>query len=66
MGNAIYRDLIQAMVMSGVETLVLAVSNIYKYKGGPSHDYDNTIRVAEALYGHSRFALPYTLALVGY
>ncbi len=66
MGNAVYRDLVQAMVMSGVETLVLAVPEVYKYKGASSHDYDNAIRVAEVLYGHSRFTLPYTLALIGY
>ena len=30
MGNAIYRDLIQALVMVQVDHLVLAVSNIYK------------------------------------
>ena len=34
MGNAIYRDLIQALVMVQVDHLVLAVSNIYKYQSG--------------------------------
>jgi hypothetical protein len=31
-----------------------------------SADFDNTFRVAEALFGHSRFTLPYRLAIVGY
>ena len=34
MGNAIYRDLIQALVMVQVNLLVLAVPNSYKYKSG--------------------------------
>ena len=34
MGNAIYRDLIQALVMVQVEHLVLAVSNVYRYQSG--------------------------------
>lgn len=70
MGNAVYRDLIQAMVMVQVDTLILAVSNAYKFRSSgravTSQDYDNTIRVAEALYGHSRFTLPYRLVIVGY
>ena len=70
MGNAIYRDLIQGLVMVQVDTLVLAVPNGYRYKSGGrevvSSDYDNTISVAETLYGHSRFKLPYTLVVLGY
>lgn len=70
MGNAVYRDLVQAMVMVQVDTLVLAVPNEYKYKSAgrnaASKDYDNACSVAEALYGHSRFRLPYNLLLIGY
>jgi hypothetical protein len=70
MGNAVYRDLIQALVMVQVDTLVLAVSNEYKYKssGRPtvSKDYDNTANLAEALYGHSRIRLPFGLIVIGY
>jgi len=70
MGNAVYRDLIQALVMVEVDSLILAVSNTYKFKSGNrdtvSADYDNTSRVAETLYGHSRFSLPYRLILIGY
>ena len=70
MGNAVYRDLVQAMVMVEVDVLVLAVSNTYKYKSGGrdcvSQDYDHAIRVAETLYGHNRFKLPYQLVVVGY
>jgi hypothetical protein len=51
MGNAIYRDLIQALVMVQVDHLVLAVSNIYKYQSGgkaaSSTDYKNTCNVAD-------------------
>jgi len=70
MGNAVYRNLIQAMVMVDVDWLCLAVSNTYKYNTGGrqalSHDYENARELAEALYGHSRMRLPYRLLLVGY
>ena len=42
----------------------------YKYKSGgrvaTSADYDNTIKVADALYGHSRIKMPYGLVVLGY
>jgi hypothetical protein len=70
MGNAVYRGLIQAAVMVGVEYLCLAVCNVYRYKSGgkpaTSRDYENTRQVAEAIYGHSRLRLPYNLVLIGY
>ena len=31
MGNAVYRDLIQAIVMVQVDILILAVANVYKH-----------------------------------
>jgi hypothetical protein len=70
MGNAVYRDLIQALVMVQVDTLVLAVSNEYKYMSSKrltiSRDYDNTVNLAETLYGHSRIRLPFSLIVIGY
>ena len=33
-GNAVYRDLIQALVMVDIEHLVLAVRQAYRYKTG--------------------------------
>lgn len=70
MGNAIYRDLIQAMVMVQVDHLILAVPNTYKYISGgravSSADYENTAAVADALYLHTRLRLPYGLTVVGY
>ncbi len=70
MGNAVYRDLVQALIMVNVEHLVLAVANTYKYvssgKAAMSKDYDNTLSVAEALYGHSRVRMPYGLTVIGY
>jgi 7,8-dihydro-6-hydroxymethylpterin-pyrophosphokinase len=69
-GNTIYRDLIQGMVMSEVDTFVIAVSNIYKYNSSGrqnrSPDYENAVRVADSLYGHSRFRMPYKLMIIGY
>ena len=70
MGNAVYRDLVQALIMVNVEHLVLAVANTYKYvssgKAAMSKDYDNTLSVAEALYGHSRVRMPYGPTVIGY
>lgn len=70
MGNAVYRDLIQALVMVQVEHLILAVPNGYRYKTGGrtavSADFKNTCAVADALYGHSRIKLPYGLTVIGY
>lgn len=70
MGNAIYRDLVQALVMVNVNHLVLAVPNSYKYNsnGKPivSSDYANTIAEAKALYGHTRVRFPYGLTVIGY
>ena len=70
MGNAIYRDLIQGLVMVEVDVLVLAVPNAYKYKSSgrevSSSDYANTISVADTLFGHTRVRLPYSLLVIGY
>jgi hypothetical protein len=70
MGNAVYRDLVQALVMVNVDHLVLAVANSYKYQSGgrsvSSTDYENTVSVASALYGHTRMRLPYGLTVLGY
>lgn len=70
MGNAVYRDLVQALVMVQVDTLILAVSNEYKYtssgRSAISRDYENTVNLAEALFSHSRMKLPFSLIVVGY
>ena len=70
MGNAVYRDLIQALVMVDMEHLILAVPQAYRYKTGGratvSRDYENTVSVAQALYGHSRITMPFSLCVIGY
>ena len=70
MGNAVYRDLIQAMVMVEVDHLILAVSNGYRYqtkgKATISKDYDNLVSLANSIYGHTRVRLPFTLTVIGY
>jgi hypothetical protein len=57
-------------VMVQLETLVLAVSNGYRYKTTGrdtiSQDYEKTCNVAEALFGHTRIKLPYNLIIIGY
>lgn len=69
-GNAIYRDLIQACVMDGVDTLAIAVSNAYKFRSNGrqtvNRDYEKTVSVADALYGHARIRLPFSLVVIGY
>ncbi len=70
MGNAVYRDLIQALVMVDMEHLILAVPQAYRYKSGGratvSRDYENTVSVAQALYAHSRVEMPFSLCVIGY
>ena len=70
MDNAVYRDLIQALVMVEMDHLLLAVPQAYKYttrgRATVSRDYKNTISVAEALYGHSRITMPFSLCVIGY
>ena len=70
LGNAVYRDFVQAMVMVQVDILALAVPLSYKYASRGRKivipAYNNTKNVAEALFGHSRFTLPYKLLLIGY
>ena len=70
LGNAIFRDLFQAMVMVDVDHLCLAVPNTYKYKNKQkamrSKYYEKTVDVADALYGHSRVSLPFGLTVIGY
>lgn len=70
MGNAVYRDLIQALVMVDLDFLFLAVPLAYRYQTGgrstTSRDYLNTVSVAEALFGHSRISMPFSLCIIGY
>jgi hypothetical protein len=53
MGNAVYRDSIQASVMVDSDCLCLAVPNTYRFQSSGkqcvSKDYDNTRGVAGAL-----------------
>jgi len=70
MGNAVYRDLIQAMIMTQIDHLIIAIPNSYKYKSSGrttiSRDYEKSCEIARALYGHDRVALPFGLTLLGY
>ena len=69
-GNAIYRDLIRALVMVEMDYLILAVPKSYIYdiqrKPKRSPDYEKTVAVADALYGHSRITMPFSLCVIGY
>lgn len=70
LGNAVFRDLFQAMVMTDVAHLCIAVPIIYKYKSnGRALEikcYDKARSIADALYGHTRMAMPYGLTIIGY
>ena len=69
LGNAVYCDLIQALVMVEVDTFVLAVLNTYRYtssgRSEVSQDYENPVSIANARYGHSQMRLPYNLVVMG-
>jgi hypothetical protein len=49
MGNAVYRDLVQAMVMVDLEHLVLAVPMTYKYLSGGRPTVSKDLRVARRM-----------------
>ncbi|HWO47452.1 MAG TPA: hypothetical protein VNM41_05265 [Solirubrobacterales bacterium] len=69
MGNAIYRDLIQASLMVDVRYLALAVPVEYRYGDRPTKEpsYAKTYSVVEAIYGSRRLNLPFIgLLLIGY
>ncbi len=70
MGNAVYRDLIQALVMVEMAHLFLAVPQVYRYKSGGrdvvNEDYGKSVTVAQALFGHSRITMPFSLCVIGY
>lgn len=70
LGNAVYRDLILASVMVGVDYFVLAVANGFRYKTGgkimTSHDYYNATNLADTIFSHDRLELPYRLTVIGY
>lgn len=68
-GNAVYRDLIQALVMVQVDVLALAVPNVYLYGGDNQYEnraFSYTKNVVDTLYGTHRFNPPYDLLLIGY
>ena len=68
LGNAVYCDLIQALVMVEVVTFVLAVLNTYRYtssgRSEASQDYENPVSIANARYEHSQMRLPYNLVVM--
>ena len=69
MGNAIYRDLIQASLMVDARHLALAVPAEYRYGSKPTKEpsYAKTYSVVEAIYGSERLVLPFDgVLLIGY
>lgn len=65
-GNAIYRDIVQALMMVQVDTLALAVPNAYKYSGGTNPAFEKTTAVVDTLYDTNRFDPPYNMLVIGY
>lgn len=70
MGNAVYRDLIEALVMVELDCLVLAIPNRYRYQSGGRSTRVKIMKIParwrDALFGHSRIRMPYRLVLIGY
>jgi hypothetical protein len=65
-GGAVYRDLVQAMVMVHVDYLCIAGPNYLKVTKTPDRTYADTIKIAESLFGHTRVQIPYGLTVIGY
>ena len=70
MGNAIYRDLIQGMIMNNVNHLVIAVANKYRYKSNgkkiEKDDFTKCCEICNALVNHGRVELPFSVTIIGY
>lgn len=70
LGNAVYRDLVQAAVMVQVDTLVLVVPNVYRYNSGgrttESRAYEKSRDVIDTVYASGRIELPFETLLIGY
>lgn len=70
LGNALYRDLVQAAVMVQVDTLVLVVPNVYRYNSGgrttESKAYEKSNDVIDTVYASGRIELPFETLLIGY
>ncbi|WP_432734486.1 hypothetical protein [Maridesulfovibrio sp. FT414] len=66
-GNALYRDIVQALVMVDLEFLIVAVPLEYRYgKSNVTRDYQKAVAIADALYSHSRIIMPYGMGIIGY
>jgi hypothetical protein len=71
MGNAIYRDLIQAALMVDAQYLALVIPAEYRYRSGSrtakEPSYAKAYSVVEAIYSSERLSLPFEgLLLIGY
>jgi len=70
LGNAVYRDLVQSLILEDLDHLIIAVPLKYKYKSNGknliSKDYEYAKKLIESVYSNSKFELPYDLTLIGY
>lgn len=65
-GNAIYRDIVQALMMVQVDILALAVPNVYRYSSGENPAFKRTRTVVETLYDTDRYDPPFDMIVIGY
>lgn len=65
-GNAVYRDIVQALLMVDVDHLVIAVPNYLKVSALPDKPFEQARRMLDPLFSHSRVRIPYGLTLLGY
>lgn len=64
--NAVHRDIIRAMTISGVALLLLAVPNLYKRDSTRAEAFNQAKPLIERLYRSNRVDLPFRLGLIGY
>ena len=70
-GNAIYRDLFQALVMHQIAHMIIAVPHLYRSNNhqpsGRGEDcYSKSVEIARTLYAAGRIELPFGLTIIGY
>lgn len=64
--NHTHRNLIRAMTMVDVETLVMAVPHKYKHSNSTTKAFKKSREIAETLYRTGRIDVPFKLVLLGY
>ena len=70
-GNAIYRDIYQALVMDRIDHMAIAVPHLYRsndsLSNGKGEDcYTKCVEISQTLFMAERISIPFGLTIIGY